>query len=227
MGRSGLICLLAVMALFAPGLAFPAAPERPASDTPPLTYDLMINGEMFTVEANRRAKLKSQTKPGVAYDVAIQIAMEQQVRLDRLRFTYEWPATVQESRRNGQRTVRIRHELGFTVIITDLGPAMDAKGQAELLRILTASMSETLQESEVKKLETAAPREWKFTNSSGRGIQFRYEDQQATPQTTLVLVLSDPNFTASCIVQYFDGNAENVLPRVRKIVDSIRGLNTP
>ena len=187
----------------------------------------MINGEMFTVEANRRAKLKSQTKPGVAYDVAIQIAMEQQVRLDRLRFTYEWPATVQESRRNGQRTVRIRHELGFTVIITDLGPAMDAKGQAELLRILTASMSETLQESEVKKLETAAPREWKFTNPPVAAFNSAMKTNRQLRKPPWFLVLSDPNFTASCIVQYFDGNAENVLPGSAEIVDSIRGLNTP
>lgn len=227
MGRSGLICLLAAMTLFFPETPFAAPPDSPGSDTPPLTYDVMINGETFSVEANRRAKLKSQSKPGVTYDVAIQIAMEQHIRLDRLRFSYEWPAAVQESHRRGQRTVRIRHELGFTVIITDLGPAMDAKGQEEVLKIMTDSMAESLRESGVKKLETAAPREWKFTNSSGRGVQFRYEDQQATPQTSLALVLGAPNFAASCIVQYFDANAENALPRVRKILDSIRGVDTP
>ena len=227
MRRSRLICLLAAVTLFASGTACAAPPDTPGSDTPPLTYDLMINGETFSVEANRQAKLKSQSKPGVTYDVAIQIAMEQHIRLDRLRFSYDWPATVQESRRRGQRTVRIRHELGFTVIVTDLGPAMDAKSQEEVLKIMTESMAESLRESGVKKLETAPPREWKFAHSSGRGVQFRYEDQQGTPQTSLALVLGAPNFAASCIVQYFDANAENALPRVRKIVDSIRGLNTP
>lgn len=227
MGRSGLTCLLVVTTLLAVCDCQAEPLGSPSSDSPPLVYDLLINGESFTVEANRRTTLKSQTKPGVTYDVAIQIAMQQQVKLDRLVFDYEWPAAVQESRRNKQRTVQIRHELGFTVLLTDLGPALDAKSQEEALKITTDSMTESLRESGVKNLEVGSPRDWKFTNTVGRGVRLHYEDQQATAQTGLVFLLGGANFSASCIVQYFDASTDNVLPRVKKILDSIRAVSPP
>ncbi len=224
MGRSGPICLCAAVTLLTTWTVRAEPVGSPGSDAPPLTYDLMINGENFTVQANRRATLKSQKKPGVTYEVAVQIALQQHIRLSRLEFDYEWPASVQETRGVTQRTVRIRHELGFTVLVTDLGPAVDSKAQEETLKIAANSVSESLKESGMKNMEVAASRDWKFANSAGRGIRLHYEDNQATPQTAMLFVLSAPNFTASCLVQYFDANADNVLPLVKRILDSLRAV---
>jgi len=37
-----------------------------------------------------------------------------------------------------QHTVRLSHELGYNMLITDLGGPLDAKGQEEALKILLA-----------------------------------------------------------------------------------------
>ena len=50
--------------------------------TPPVTYEVQINGESFPVEANRAVKVDSQEKPGVGYNVAVRVAPTQQVRLE-------------------------------------------------------------------------------------------------------------------------------------------------
>ena len=76
----------------------------------------------------------------------------------------------------------------------------------------------------MKNLAVSPPHEGKFANCAARGITLRCEDGQAVGQTGRVYVVTGPNFSASCIVQNSDANAENVLPRVKKILDSIRPL---
>ena len=216
--------LLAALGIFAGWWVWAAEPAGPNSSTPPLSYELMINGESFFLEANRQVKLKSLAKPGVTYDVALQVAMEQHVRLSTLQFDYDWPASVQEDRRQSQRMVRIRHELGFSILISDLGRAMEPKEQDESLKLLSGSVSQSFRDSGMKNLKVSDPHERKFANSSGRGAVVHYEDSQGIAQTSLVYVLTGSDFSASCIVQYFDGDAENVLPRVKKTLDSVRSL---
>jgi len=189
-----------------------------------LTYELVINGETFFIEANQQTKLRSQLKPGLVYDVALQVAMEQHVRLDRVQFDYDWPAKVQQTRRHSQITVRVRHELGFTFIITEMGGATEKNSQLELLKSVADSVADSFRRSGVKNLNVSEPRQWKFENASGHGVRLNYQDEQGTRQTGLVCVLGGRDFTASCIAHYLDADAEIVQPRLKKIFDSIRPL---
>lgn len=224
MFRTVVICLLPCLVPLTAGVARGAAPGNVGSDTPPLTFEVMINGENFLVEANRRVKLKSQLKPGMTYDVAVQIALEQHVRLDRLEFDYEWPATVQETRRGARRSAEIRHELGFTFTVTDLGPALPPESQEQVLKLLVDSEADGLRDGGMKEVTPSKLIERKFTGATARGRAISYQDSKGITQASLVYLMTSPNFTASCVVHFSDNDKENVMPRVTKIFDSIRSL---
>ena len=79
----------------------------PRPGPPPTTYELMINGESFLVEANRQIKLQSKDKPGVSYQVAIRVAPVQRLKLNTLRFQYDQRFEVEDSRQPQRRSVNI------------------------------------------------------------------------------------------------------------------------
>ena len=118
----------------------------------PTTYELMINGESFVVHLNQAAKLESRDHPGTTYQVGLRLALHQRVELSTLEFEYDWPATVTDSRQRSSRTVRLEHELGFDITLTDLGRPIEAETRAESLDILEDSVAEGLREAKVQKL---------------------------------------------------------------------------
>ena len=71
------------------GRHFPGRRPRPTrAEGPPLTYEVVINGETFRVEGNRRVKLESKEHPGTSYDVAVRVSPTQHRRLDSVELDY-------------------------------------------------------------------------------------------------------------------------------------------
>ena len=199
-----------------------AVPSR--AESPPLVYELMINGESFLVEANRAMKLQSKEKPGTSYDVAIRVAPTQRVKLNAIQFDYDLPAKVEDDGKRENRSVRLTHELGYTVLITDLGQPLDAKAQGEALKILVDSVKETLREMKETKLNVGETHQLTFDGSSARGVTIRYRDAKDIGHVCLVYVLSGPKFAATCVAQYVDDDSEDVLPLIKKVLDSVRSV---
>ncbi|MHC4401946.1 MAG: hypothetical protein ACYTG0_19925 [Planctomycetota bacterium] len=192
--------------------------------SPPLVYDLVINGESFRVEANRFVKLESLEKPGTTYEVALRIALEQPLRLNTLQLVYDWPARVEDDRGQSRRTVRIRHELGFAMLITDLGGAVKAGSEQTLLEALWESTVRVLKAADATETTVSEPAKQQFGGAIGYGVVIRYRDKRGSRQTSLVYLMTAPGFAASCVAQYFDANQEAVLPRVNKTLNSIRAI---
>ena len=86
-------------------------------ESPPTTYEIQINGESFLVEVNRLVKLESEQNPGQSYEVALRVAPTQHRTLNTFRFDYDLPARLHDDEGRRQRTVRLTHELGFTMQI--------------------------------------------------------------------------------------------------------------
>ena len=200
------------------------AAEDQGSGAPPLTYELMINGESFVVEADRQVNLESREKPGVTYDVALRIALEQRVRLNSFQLQYDWPAKVTDDRRKPHRSLRIEHELGYTMLITDLGGPLNAEAQEKALKVLQESTVEGFKRAGVEQDPLAMLQPHDFVNSAGRGFTIRYRDREGYDHTCLVYVITGPNFAGYCVVEYFDADAAAVLPQVKKTLDSIRAI---
>ena len=192
------------------------------SITPPSVYELLIDGESFLVEANRTAKLQSKQRPGVSYEVALRIAPTQRLRLNSVQLEYDWLTKVEDDHKRPRRFVRMTHELGFTMMITDLGKPLPPKAQDEILDILTESLAGTYRDLKVGNLEVGQPRQRKFVGAAGRGVIIRYRDAQQLGHTCLVYVLGGPKFCVSCVIEYFDDDFEGVKGLLKKTLDSFQ-----
>jgi hypothetical protein len=215
------IVLLAVTALAAQ--ARPAHPE-PSASPPPMVYELQINGESFLVEGNRLTKLTSKQKPGTHYDVAVRIAPTQRVQLTTVEFDYDLPAKVELVGNSERRSARMVHELGFSLLIRDLGRPLDAQRQKEALDGLLKSVTAALREAKVADLDVGDPHERKFDGSSARGITIRYRDAKGFAHVDLLYVLTGPGFAATSVVEFVENDGDDVLPLIKKTLDSIRPI---
>jgi hypothetical protein len=211
----------AAAALAAVGLPTLAAPEA----LTPSTYEVQINGESFRVEANRQVKLESKTKPGVTYTVAVRVAPTQQVRLNTIQFDYDLPAKVETNGPSENRSARLTHELGFSVLLSDVGRSLDAKAEEKALDILAKSVIGTLREAKAAGLEVSAPHQRKFDGSAARGETIRYRDAKGLQHVHLLYVFSGPSYAATCVTEYLDNDGDDVLPLVKRILDSVRPID--
>lgn len=189
---------------------------------PASTYEVQINGESFEVEANRVIKLESKEKPGVSYKVAVRVAPTQRIRLNNVQFAYELPAKVEDGGKRGNRSIRLTHELGFSMLLSDLGPSLEPKAQQETLKMLVESVTSALREENAAAVEVSEPHERAFEGSAARGITVRYRDAKDFGHTCLLYVLTGPTFAVSCVVEYLDNDGDDVLPLVKKTLDSVR-----
>ena len=194
------------------------------SAVPPSIYELIINGESFTVEANLAVKLQSKQKPGTSYQVALRVAPTQRLKLNSVQFQYDWLARVEDDRNPQQRSVRLTHELGYTMLITDLGGPLKPEGRDKTLKILAESVTKTYREMKPAELTVSKAHERKFAGAAGRGVAIRYRDKQELRHTCLVYVLTGPEFAASCIIQYLDDDFEEVKPLILDTLNSFRAV---
>jgi hypothetical protein len=202
--------------------SLPAGGEAAVGRSPPLTYELQINGETFLVEANRETTLESKAKPGLRYRVALRVSPTQRVRLSSVVFDYDLPAKVEMDGKGDGGTVRITHELGFSVLLGDLGHALGQKEQEEALKVLADSVTATLREMKAEGVNITEPHERKFAGSAARGVTIRYTDAKGLGHVYLLYVLSGPKHAATWVVEYLENDADDVLPLIRKMLDSVR-----
>jgi hypothetical protein len=202
---------------------------QPGPGGPPVTYELVINGERFLVEGNRQVKVHSQEKPGISYDVAIRVSPTQRLRLGTVELEYDLPAQVTENR--AAHEVTIRHELGFTLTLVDQGMAMEAEDREKILTALKGSLTNLCAKHHGEGLEVGEPREPKFQGAAARGCRVHFRDltlsldpKEDVGYTGFAYVLYGPKFTVSCLIDYRDKYKDDCVPAIKKVLDSIRPL---
>ncbi len=199
-----------------------AAYAQAAKAVTPNRYELVINGETFHVEGSRLLRLQSQARPGVNYDVMLRVAPTQVLRLNTVQFDYDYLAKVVDDRRPQNRSVSLTHELGFTIVLNDLGPPLPPAERDEALKILSDSILATFQAQKVADLEPETPQERRFATSSGRGRAIRYRDSQGLAHSCLVYALNGQEFGVSCIVTYLDRDFDQIKPLLLQTLNSLR-----
>jgi len=190
----------------------------------PTIYELMINGESFLVEGNRAKKLESKQKPGVVYNVALRIAPTQRHKMGQVQFEYHWLCKVTDDRKKPHHSVRLRHELGFSMLITELGGALEPKVRDEVLKVQVDSVAEGLAELKVKDMKIGEPFSNKSQNNSRQGVVIHYNDEEGVAHTCVVCVLVGSDFTVSSVVEYLDENSKDVIPLVKRTLDSLSSI---
>lgn len=201
-----------------------AQPPEPNDQSPePTVFEVMINGETFVVEGNRVVSLESRKKPGTTYEVAVRVAPVQRLRLRNVQLDYGQTADVQKLSDGTQPSAKLGHELGFSMLVTDLGRELQPKAQREMLDLLVESVVQTYAQRGGVKIEATDPHEREFEHAEGLGVVVRYRDTDGFQQNALVYVLQGDGFAASAIVQYLEADKQTALPLIKRTLDSIRG----
>lgn len=194
------------------------------AQSPSATYEVQINGESFLVEGNRAVRLASKEKPGLSYDVAIRVSPTQRIRLNTIQLDYELPAKVEENGKRENRSLRLTHELGFSVLLTDLGQPLEPKAQEATLKMLVETVTGTLKDANATGIEIGEPHHRRFGGSAARGVTVRYRDAKELGHVYLMYLLTGTTFTASCVAEYLDQDSDDVLPLIKKTLDSVRAV---
>jgi hypothetical protein len=219
--RCTTLVLLSSALCFVPAPA--AEPVGGVSSPPqPTLYDLIINGETFQIQPNRVVKLKSQRLGGPTYEVALRVAPVQRVCLENLSFDYDLPAVVEKRGPGEGLSAKVRHELGFTLLVNDLGRALAPDQQTQVLDRMVDSARAAFLELAGRDVVVEKPYQRKFASMSATGVTVRYRDKQNLGHTCLLYVFAGDRFAGSCLVQYIDRDEDDVLPLVKKTLDSLR-----
>ena len=200
-----------------------AAPSWAAGDNepPPLLFELVINGESFVVEANRQTQLKSTKNPGTTYDVSLQLATNQQWLLNDVRFKYDGRFAVNDDGSNSNRTATLEHELGFSMVVMDLGKAPDDPNEREkLAQRLADSIAGSYRNGGATDLTISKPAAKKFEHSAGYGLTISYTDA-GEKLFADVYVLVSGGKACAVILNYKQADAGDARPIAQVTLDSI------
>ncbi len=228
MMRSSAPSLSFVLGILLPAWGYAQAPPAPDELEQNIVYELLINGESFLVEGNRVVKVRSEQNPDAEYEVAIRVAPTQRYRMPSLEFTYERPARIERDPEGGRHVVQVVHELGFSIRIHDLGGTLDEEAQQRALGILTESVADSYREQGAGDIQVGnpfAPR--KFGEWVGLGTTIRYRDEGQIGHTCMIYVLAGDASSATCVIRFLDRDRDDVLPLVRRTLESFRALPEP
>jgi hypothetical protein len=200
------------------------AQGRPAE---PLLYEIIINGEAFTVDASRSNKLESQKMPGVTYDVALRVAPVQRLVLNTLQFDYDRGFAVTDDHGRDVRAATLQHELGFSIILTDLGSKLDDARRRQVLDAVVQSMEKNFQRESPAELSVSRPEPQKLPNVSGEAVQIRMRDKQGNQRLCHVLLLQGDGFSCSAVIQMLAEDAADSLPLVDRTLHTIKPRALP
>lgn len=197
-------------------------PTAAKAQEPTVRYELSINGENFTVDSDRIAKLRSTTKPGTVYEVGIRLAQSQPWTLNSAQFEYHVGCTVSDDRQSPVRTAIFKHDLGWVMTVTDLGGPMPPENQDKTLQLLVGSVQKSIDPSAARK-EVGKPAVRTIGMNMVRGVTILYDDKDGVGHSSLIYLVTGDGFACSCIVQVLDADRENALPLITATLESFRG----
>ncbi len=205
--------------------AFRPASAQPGPNDPPVTYEVQIDGESFQVEGSQRPiKVESKLKKGTTYTLAIRVAMTQPLRLNTVQMEYGMWAKVIDNKGKDLRIAQIIHDLGFSLEITDLGQALNAKLQDELLKALADNAVKGFTDRKASGLKRTEPKSQKFGSSDGKWLGIDYNDAEGVARTCMIFVLSGEKYTVSAKAEFRSQDRGDVGPWVMNVLRSIRPL---
>lgn len=199
-----------------------AAVSQTAPAPEPTLYELSIDGESYLIEANRANKLTSKTRPGTTYDVALRVAQLQRLALNSVQLDYDRGFQVSDDGAGRVRTATLKHELGFSLAVTDLGKTLDAAGRQQVLDTLKASLEQSFRDAKATDLMVGKVQDRKFASADAKGLTIQYQDATGLARSCVLYVIDGKRFTASCIVQFLDDDHEEVLPLIKKTLDTLQ-----
>lgn len=198
--------------------------QPPTQEGESVLYELMINGETFLLEANRVVKLQSKLHPQTTYEVGLRISPIQYHRVGRIRVGYDLRTKLHKDGPPEPQSVRLVHPKGANILITELGNALAPGDRERALRLLTEAMVQTYRARQISeaKLQLIRLQTLFLPAAEARGVEIRYQDAKGLEHRCLIYLIVGKGFSCSCIVEYLHADAQEVLPIVKRTLDSIQ-----
>lgn len=193
-------------------------------DQPPARYEIVIDGENFTVEENRVTTVRSQKNPDRTYQVAVRVAPLQPWRLNNIEFLYNQGFAVRDDRAAELRRAELRHNLGFTVAITDLGGTIDAEDREKAVQLLIEATVIELQRDGGADIEPGKITTRKFGPVTGTGAALDYQ-QDGVPYRALAYLMTTAETATSVLIDYPAAKQEAALAIVKPTLESFQSAD--
>lgn len=203
-----------------------------AQDAPPapVMYDVSINGENFRIEGNRVVQVDSKANPGTTYKVAIRVSPTQPLRLNTVQLEYPLPSAVTDDHGKELRTVQIK-QMGFSMMIKDLGPAFDAKQVDKVLKMLLEFVTAPAKDQGATGVTTDEPVMRKYAHAAGPMAKIRYilpnakdPNGEGEEHVALACVLTGPSFAVTLVIDCLKKNVDDVGPMISEMLNSIQAI---
>ena len=190
----------------------------------PQFYEVIIDGKSFVVKKNKPTVVVSEEDPSVTYELAVRVEPPQQKKLNTVEFTHDWLFKVHDNHDKKLRRVRLVHEMGFTMIITDLGGPIPPENQI-------AASTELIKEAvgmckDMNEVTVKDEHRLNLPNAVLRGAVVHYKSKEVA-NSLLVQTICGKDFAVTCITHYLDDDFPDIKGLIKNTVESFRPIATP
>lgn len=209
------------------GVCVMIAPLGAAAQAP-VTYDVLINGETFSVTEGDTTRLRSAKDSTVQYVVSVRPKRLQQYTTDRHIFTYPSVFALADNFANPGRSIKLTHPEGISIVITQLSPYRSEFRRDEAMAKIVGELGTAFRARNPSGLRIGDPSTVKFENAAGTMSQISSRDARQVEQICDVYVLQDGTWIFSVVVQYIDrARGGEVAVFVKPLIDSFKKVPLP
>lgn len=188
------------------------------------SYELTINGKSFDIQLGEQLRVppvKALKDGNNRYSV--QIAPTQLAKMNTLQLRYPYPSRAFDDEEKKERTIRVYHEMGFAILVTDFGGPLN-NPETSIPKIVDV-LKETLREELVGGLKNPKEASSKLeyvtkngTRVNGVIVQVKLSDVKIVEAAAFTI--SNEKFFATLTLQLFGIPFEHVRGKIKDMLES-------
>ena len=188
------------------------------------SYELTVNGTSYNIQLGEQLRIPPvKTYKDGKNRVSVQIAPTQLAAMNTLKLRYPYPSRAFDDEGKQERTIRVYHEMGYAILITDFGGPLN--NPEESVPKIVEILKNTLHEELTAKLKNPKEATTKFTDKTKNGtlvngviVQVKLTDDKIIE--SVGITLSNPDFFATMTLQLFGLPFEHVHQTIKEMLES-------
>ena len=188
------------------------------------SYELTINGKSYDIQLGEQLRtppVKALKDGNNRYSV--QIAPTQLAKMNTLQLRYPYPSRAFDDEATKERTIRVYHEMGFAILVTDFGGPLN-NPETSIPKIVDV-LKETLREELVGDLKNPkeASSKLEYVTKNGtrvNGVIVQVKLSDAKIVEAAAFTISNEKFFATLTLQLFGIPFEHVRGKIKDMLES-------
>jgi len=187
--------------------------------SPPLAFELTIDGQTFEIQDSKPAEITVQ---GKRVEASVRIKPIQHYSIDTLEFDYGKSLVLHDDFDQKGRTVNLTRGNAVSITVTDFG-SVDANSPKATLIDIADEMENRIKRTVCKDLRKTVPMPISFKRSRGYTTALTYKDEDDEEQVCRMYTLESKGRRFTVIIQYDMAEKEASESLARITLDSISG----